>query len=159
MQKWPGTSRFRVFLPLLLAALGCVVSACKTVSPSGASVTASQVVEGATMAQILSATRAVFQERGYEMQPAPGYKLIFDKAASTWSNLVYGDFSTSGVWVRARIEVTSLGSGRHVIDCKATYLRSRGEFGIEDEQAGPRSPEFREILKEVSKRLATPPGK
>jgi hypothetical protein len=132
---------------------------CKTVSPSGSSVTASATFENATPAQMLAAAREVFLEAGYQEAPTPGYALMFEKPAGTVGSLLYGDFS--GIWLRARLKVVELSATRRVLDCKATYVRNRGEVGIEDEQGGVGKGQFRDLLRKTSAKVqaatSTPP--
>jgi hypothetical protein len=143
-------------LRMILVVLGLwwVGAGCNTISPSGASVTAYVTVEGSTPAQILTAANAAFQAHGFRVGSAPGYSLLFEKEAGTVSNLMYGGWEPTGVWLRAKVKVAAVGKDRYAIDCVAVYVRNRGETGVEEEQPGPSSAQFKDILKEIKAKLA-----
>ena len=141
-------------LPVLGFALLIVCCGCKTVSPSGADVTASVTIENSTPAVILKTASEVFRAHGFQVKPSPGYSMVYEKSGSNMSNLLYGGWGTGGVWLRAKVRVAELGTDLCALDCIAVYVRNRGEIGIEEEQAGPPSGQFKEILKEIKANVA-----
>jgi hypothetical protein len=148
---------FDLHLPGCLAVFLCcaLLAGCKTTSSSGSKVTATTIVQGYTPARVLYVTREVFVSHGYKDEPALGMSLTFEKKGNTMDSLLYGNW-TEGVWLRARVTIVDLGSGKCAIDCNATYVRDKGAGFMEDEQSRPGSGPYRKILEEVEKRLAVP---
>jgi hypothetical protein len=131
------------------------LAGCKTTSSSGSKVNATVIVEGHTPARVLYVTREVFISHGYTAEPAAGMALTFEKKGNTMDSLLYGNWS-EGVWLRARVAVVDLGSGKCAIDCNAAYVRDKDAGFMEDEQSRPGNGPYRKILEEVKARLAFP---
>jgi hypothetical protein len=130
-----------------------LLAACKTTSPSGARVTAAVEIQGRSPAEIRLVTLDVFRTNGYSVTLEGAREMVFEKPASTMSALAYGGLDDLKVWMRARVTITDIGSGRHALDCDAKYVRNRGESVFEDEQGGVGQKPFKTMLKDIKGRV------
>lgn len=139
--------------------LSCAfLAGCKTTSASGAKVTVSTVIQGHSAVRVLATTKDVFVKRGYEVVPAPGMSLTFEKKGSGADRLLYGNWMEA-VYLRARVTVVELDGGRCAIDCVASYVRDPNGGMLEEEISRPGEGPYRKMLQEVEKTLAIPdPG-
>src|SRR4051812_21704682 len=85
----------RLFAFLLLA---FCLSGCHSNQPKASSRLAGVIIKDRSMSQIEDVTRAVFSDNEYRgLRPREG-QFIFEKKGTGMNTLVYGDWSTKGIW-------------------------------------------------------------
>ncbi|HEY5910930.1 MAG TPA: hypothetical protein VJA21_10045 [Verrucomicrobiae bacterium] len=144
---------------------GLVTTSCHTPNTparteAAASGTGAVQIRGVTPGQISQAAAEIFQKHGY----TPGGKrtgpLVFEKEASKWSNLAYGNW-TGGIpiWIRVRLAILPAGEAEHTLQCRAFRVRDKGgateeELKISKLDSGP----YRKLLEEIASRFQPPSG-
>ncbi len=150
-------SSLRAGAALLAAALVLVsIAGCRTTSPSGSKVAATQTVEGYTLSQIRMAAITVFQGRGWQVKSAFERDLIFERPGSTADAITFGGWMDPGVWLRVKLRIEELRPDVNSLDCNIYRVQNRGDTTFEEEAlAYERSAKpLREILTQIKAKLA-----
>lgn len=140
-----------------LLAAGLVLAGCRS-PQAGERPFAAVDISGQSPAQIRQVTRAVFEAHGYAAAPGPK-SLVFERPASTMSNLAYGGWDLNSVMVRVEVRVTELGENAHRLSCEAYRVRDAGDRLLEETQRlkrfsrGP----YQKLLEAIQDRLAGTP--
>jgi hypothetical protein len=119
---------------------------------------ASVKIENHTQKEIEKATIAIFKQAGY---PLVGVKneLVFECAGKEWMQRAYGsNLSTvDPVQERVRAQVVIQDSGVFRLQCNAYIVQTSGgaekEIAVRVRRSGP----YRELLKEVTRKLSQTP--
>lgn len=133
-----------------------VLTGCSTADQAHTGRMASVEISGHTQAEIEKATVKAFLANGYQKMAG----LNFEKKGSGWETANYGGWSADPVWVRVRVELTSMETGHYTLGCDAFAVESHGEVGTEMEHKfmfAKRS-ECKKILDETRAALEAPPA-
>jgi hypothetical protein len=143
------------FLGWLLA-----LTSCQTTSPTGAKVKATVTIQDRSLSEIRLATIEVFEENAYTVHSAHDRHLIFDKQGSALRSLAYGAWMDPTVWIRATVDIVSLGAHGNVLDCTVSYIQNRGDSILEEEQTstGMKRGPFQKMLEAIKARLEESPA-
>jgi hypothetical protein len=155
-------ARFRVAawaMPLLLTA-AVLALGCRTPKDKVSNLMASIVVTNRSSEQIETALNAVFKNHGYEPGRADGDELVFQKAGSVMSGVVYGDWYSGGVWERIKLYQRELDSRRTVVECDGYMVQEHEDplFQKEKRQYGTQKSHLRKLLAEVERELEAEPA-
>ncbi len=93
----------------LLWAMAAVLSGCQTTGQQEMPSLAAVEIAGNTPGQISAVAKVVFEEDGYELAKPGLTSLIFEKKASGMSNLAYGNWGGTPVWLRVKVLILPLG--------------------------------------------------
>jgi hypothetical protein len=150
---------FAIGLAMLLTACLILLSGCQSTSPTGAQVTASITITNHSLSDIRVATIEVFREAGYTVPSAFGRELIFEKRASTMTDVAYGGWMDPAVWLRAKVRIEEMKPDVNVLDCAVYRVQNHGDPTLEDEQRayGMKSKPFKELLASVKTKLDSRP--
>jgi hypothetical protein len=152
----------RITLHILLASLvgalaGGVVIGCKSVDRPASGSFASVRIQGHTSEQIRAATAVVFQQDGYAAMDVHHAKMVFEKTASRWDRIAYGNWiDEAPTTVRVRVLVFPVSNGVFDLRCEAFSVRHKGEATYEEEVRlkKNRSEPYQALLEKVVGRLA-----
>ena len=152
----------RITLQILLASLvgalaGGVVIGCKSVDRPASRSFASVRIQGHPPEQIRAATAVVFQQDGYAAMDVHHAKMVFEKTASRWDRIAYGNWiDDAPTTVRVRVLVAPVSNEMFDLRCKAFSVRHKGEATYEEEVRlkKNRSEPYQALLEKVVIRLA-----
>ncbi len=133
---------------------GLVASGCS--STSSKSPFASVELRNVTPMQVRDATIEVFRKDGFLTKEAGKNRLIFEKQATKWNNLVYGDWSTTPLWVRVEVTLVAVSVGTWRLECQAYRVLDRGVSTEESKEIRNKTP-YEKLLKEVAANLVGQP--
>jgi hypothetical protein len=142
---------------LLVAVAGAVVIGCKSVDKSASASFASVRIQDHTPEQIRAATAVVFQQDGYTAADVHHAKMVFEKTASRWDRIAYGNWiDEAPITVRVRVSVVPVSNGVFDLRCEAFSVRHKGEATYEEEVRlkNNRSEPYQALLDKVPGRLA-----
>ena len=151
--------RFRQVLlgSLLVALAGAVVIGCKSVEKPASASFASVRIPDHTREQIRAATAVVFQQDGYAAVDVHHAKMVFEKTASRWDRLAYGNWiDDAPITDRVRVSVVPVSNGVFDLRCEAFSVRHKGEATYEEvvRLKNKRSEPYQALLDKVPGRLA-----
>src|ERR1039457_4239706 len=115
----------RITLQILLASLvgalaGGVVIGCKSVDRPASESFASVRIQGHPPEQIRAATAVVFQQDGYTAMDVHHAKMVFEKTASRWDRIAYGNWiDEAPTTVRVRVLVAPVSNEMFDLRCEA----------------------------------------
>ena len=159
-QLQQGMSGFAQRLPLLSLVLVLLVAGCKSTGTPKSSRLASVIIKGHSQVQVAQMTQQVFIENEYERALLKTADLVFEKQGTTMNNLVYGDWSGKGVWVRVKVYLRELGDPHDImLDCNTYMVQEHNNPLFEEEHklTKMRKGPYQKLLNEVSKRLKESP--
>src|SRR5437899_9843293 len=108
--------RFLIFLPFLLLAW----AGCRSHPSTSSSRLASVLITNHPVIQVEAVTEAVFREHGYQTIRPKTSQLAFEKEGTMMNTVVYGDWSSTKVWVRVKVYLHELTSVQQVLlECDA----------------------------------------
>jgi hypothetical protein len=120
---------WRSFGWIPLVGVACL-SGCQTTDQADSGQMASVTISGHTDAEIQQAAAKAFVSNGYQ-QVKPR---TFEKQGTSWDKVAYGGWSSNPVWIRMRINITSLGPGQSILACDAFAVVDRNEATMEEEK-------------------------
>jgi hypothetical protein len=142
---------------LLVGLAGAAVIGCKSVDKPASARFASVRILDHTPEQIRAATAVVFQQDGYTAVDVHHAEMVFEKTASGWDRLAYGNWiDDAPVTVRVRVSVVPVSNGVFDLRCEAFSVRHKGEATYEEEVRlkNNRSEPYQALLEKVLGRLA-----
>ena len=149
-----GVPRFCLLgVCVVLAAAGCHSTHTSTPSTRLASV----IVKDRSMAQVESATEAVFQGHAYQAARPGSADLVFEKEGSSMNTLMYGDWTPGKVWVRVKVYLRQLSAPNEILlECDAFMVNNHGDVRFEEEfkLTKMRRGTYQDLLEEVKKRVS-----
>jgi hypothetical protein len=151
-------------MSLVLAAglLGLTTQGCRSSKKPESARFASVEIRGFGADQISTRVQQVFREDGYSLAQENEQELIFEKKASTYNNIAYGNWLESVVWVRVKVKIVYLEESCYRVECHAYLLRDHGA-NTEEEMAvsSVRSHPYQKLLNKVAELMAPhkPAGK
>jgi hypothetical protein len=128
---------------IILALAGLLAALCLTACSSTkakAPVTDSLAaieVKGRSLMEVARALSETFQEAGFNPVPvAPGRdtRLVFERPGSTKDTVVYGDWSLTRLWYRAKLRITRTDPDTQLVTLDAFRVFSHGEAHFEEEK-------------------------
>lgn len=93
-------------------------------------------IKGSTTLDIARAISETFQKAGFTPVPVStgrDTRMVFERAGSTKDAVVYGDWSFSKLWYRAKLRFASSGPDTQLITCDAYRVYNHGEPHFEEE--------------------------
>lgn len=140
---------------VLLAILLCISSAWgKTTSRPSDSIFASVKIENHSKTEIQAATIAVFKKAGYTSAGIKG-ELLFEADGKPWMQRAYRRNISGGdpVMERVKAQIVLQDSGALLLKCNAYAVQTMGsrkkEIAVRVRRSGP----YRELLKQVARKL------
>ncbi len=96
-----------------------------------------------------------FGAHDYDAVPAGWNMLVFEKKATGWNKLAYGNWVDDiPLYLRVKASILPAGEETFRLECQAFMVRDRGSATEEDIKLGKsRSRPYQEILEEVAARL------
>ena len=150
--------QFPLLVPALAALLALAGAGCGATKPGSASF-ASVVIKGHSPPEIARVTAQVFQEDGWVGGSMKGHPIVFQKEGSRMTDLAYGGvadtFYGAKTVVRVKMDLVSLGSDSHRLQCQAYIVKDPGDpfFSQEQKLANVRSGPYQSLLNKVAKQL------
>lgn len=117
-------------------------------------------VRDRTPNQIADAAIEIFRAHDYQVALHTKRNLTFEKPASGFSRLAYGDWtSANSVWERVRLTLVPEGVFQYRIDCNAQLISNKGDPTEEPVKYGHvRRKPLQQVLDELAARLLLPPA-
>jgi hypothetical protein len=115
-------------------------------------------LEGHDVTEVVLMTREVFTAHGYGLARAETDRMIFERPATTSEQVKYGSWGSSGVVIRAKVDIQDLGPDAFYLRCDMFTVRDAGQSVLEDETRMilVSSKPYQAILDEVRLRLEGP---
>jgi hypothetical protein len=118
----------------VLAAASLALVGCKSLDQPASASFASVRIQGRTPEQIRAATLVVFEQDGYRPVRLDPANLVFEKEASRWNQIAYGDWvDDKPVWVRVKASIQPISADTFRLQCNAFVVRSKGDAVFEEE--------------------------
>ena len=118
---------------LALAAACVALIGCNSPKQPASGSFAAVRIQGHTAEQIRATTVVAFQQEGYAFAGGQRPDMIFEKEASRWDQIAYGNWvDAAPVWLRVRASVVPLHPDGFRLECQAYKVHNKGEqFGEE----------------------------
>jgi hypothetical protein len=145
---------FQVTGSVVLLAISCVLTGCKSTDLAKDGSLASIVINGYSKAEIQQATVEVFKsDNFYQVDDS-----TFEKKGSGNDTFMFGGLDMEQVWIRVRVHITPSGKDRYALGCDAYAVQNHGDRFIETETRFKysKSEECMNILNQIRQQLAHP---
>lgn len=147
----------------LWLAIGFVVellAGCSSTSSPGSRSHAAVTLRGHGVTDVVLTTREVFSDHGFTLAHAETDRMIFERPGTKSEQVKYGSFGSSGVVIRAKVDVQEMGPDTFFLRCDVFSVRDAGQSVLEDETRLMliSTKPYRTIMKEIQTRLAASTG-
>lgn len=151
----PFMAVWMVFLWVLSLSAGCS----STGSP-GVNSHAAVTIKGHEVTDVVLKTREVFGEHGFSLTGAETDRMIFERPSTTAEQVKYGSFGSSGVVIRAKVDLEEMGPETFFLRCDIFSVRDAGQSVLEDETRMMlmKTKPYQSILDTVKAELDNPGG-
>jgi hypothetical protein len=140
------------FCALLFA--GCHTTEKSAEEKPTSSAWASVQIHGNTPGQISQVTSEVFKEHGFTRGGQPKGGLVFEKEASKFSNLAYGNWiGDVPVWTRVKVSIVPAGEATYSLECTAYNVRDKGGATEEEIKMHMGKGTYQKLLDEIAARF------
>lgn len=113
---------------LLLATACLALFGCKSMNEPASASFSSVRIQGHTADQIRGATVVVFQHDGYTLAEAQRSDMVFEKEASRWDQIAYGNWvNEAPVSIRVKVSMVPLSPDGFRLQCQAYKVRNKGD--------------------------------
>lgn len=112
-------------------------------------------IRGNTPGQIKPVALEVFQQQGYQVARATPNQLEFDKPATRWDNLAYGNWVDSPLWLRVKVDLVPSAAPGCRLECRVYLVRDKGNATEEELplRHAKRTP-YQELLDKIAARFS-----
>jgi hypothetical protein len=118
---------------------------------------ASVAVRNASAEQLKTAAEEVFEQHSFEYAPEDDNDLVFQRKGSGMNSFLYGDWYQGAVWIRIKLFLTDLKSGRTLVDCEVYMVQEHDDpFFQKERKVKANKTECQKILNEIAATLNTP---
>ncbi len=117
---------------VVLCTLG-LLTGCSSTSSSGGASHAAVTIKGRGVTDVVLTTRSVFNDNGFVLARAETDRMIFERPATQSEQIKYGSFGSSGVVIRAKVDVQEMGPETFFLRCDVFSVRDAGQSVLEDE--------------------------
>lgn len=137
---------------VLLCSCSLLSSGCRS-DKSGTGSMASVVVHNVDPGAVRGATIDVFESDGYKLARRDKESMVFEKKASSMTNLAYGNWMESQVWSRVTVFVEPMSESVVRVRCSGYAVRDKGGATEEQLKTYRRGP-YQKLMDEVARRLS-----
>jgi hypothetical protein len=112
-------------------------------------------IKGHGVADVAPTVRDAFNDNGFVLARSETDRMIFERPATKGEQIKYGSFGSSGVVIRAKVDLQELSPETFFLRCDVFSVRDAGQSVLEDEtrimMVSAKS--YQRILDEVKARL------
>lgn len=141
--------------------LCCFLSAgCRSTTGPEPTPWASVVIQGNTPGQISAVTQDVFRENGYRVIQTVITRMVFEKKAGKWDNIIYGGWdSNSALWLRVKVSILPASEEAFRLEANADLVTDPGgTLEAKVKYSRPKRQPIQTLLDEVVRRLRPQPS-
>lgn len=148
--------------PIVVAAMAVLVlvtgEGCHSTLKSDPHAFAAVELHGNTPGQIRGAALEVFQTNGFTLAKAAKTGDVYEKKGSTLSNITYGNWTGTPIWVRVRTRLVPIGEAAFELRGEAFFVRGKDE-PVEEELpvSRLRAGQYQKILNQIAQKLHDAP--
>lgn len=154
------TLRYGLIATLALTLSVGLGAGCASTKEGPPQVLASVEVPARPPAQLSAVALEVFHAHGYNLAQQTKRQLTFEKPASKWDSLAYGNWMAGEkVWQRVTLLVVPENESFSRLDCDGRLITNKGEALEEPVKFGHlKHAPLQEMLQEIAARLQPPPA-
>jgi hypothetical protein len=143
--------KIKLFLLVCLATW--LLAGCSSPHGTESSRLAAVSIAGKTPAQIAFVTRDVFEANGFKGKLTDPNHFVFERPGTSADTMLYGDWSLSPVWIRAKVYLQQIDSSKTLLECDAYRIADHGDPRFEEEHKLTRMrTSFQKMLDEIRTR-------
>ena len=146
--------------PAILLMTSLAMVGCKSPEGPGSDSLAAVEISGRSFVEVARTTSEVFQEAGFQPAPLPPNqdrekRLVFEKRGTAGDGWLYGDWSSSEIWYRAKVVFATHGADTYLIKCDAFRVLEKGSKHFEEEHKLSRAKRgaYQDLLNKVKAKL------